>query len=77
MDYDEKRTGYRREAMYNGMEGLITKFAAGIAAALVPLMLEYMGDTRELPWGIISAGPICGLFFCLAWQAFRRHPFDS
>jgi GPH family glycoside/pentoside/hexuronide:cation symporter len=77
MDYDERRTGYRREAMYNGMEGLITKFAAGIAAALVPLMLQYMGDTKEHPWGIVSSGPICGLFFYLAWRAFRRHPFDS
>jgi hypothetical protein len=63
--------------MYNGMEGLITKFAAGIAAALVPLMLQYLGDTRDSPWGIITAGPLCGLFFVLAWRAFRRHPLES
>jgi len=76
MDHDEKLTGYRREAMYNGMEGLITKFAAGIAGALVPLMVTYIGGSPSSPWGILAAGPICGLFFFLGWYSFRKHPFD-
>ena len=76
MDHDEQRTGYRREAMYNGMEGLITKFAAGIATATVPLMLAWFGNTKEHPWGMLMAGPICGVFFFLGWIAFKKHPFD-
>ncbi len=76
MDYDEKLTGYRREAMYNGMEGLITKFAAGVAGALVPLMVVHLGGTPSSPWGILLAGPLCGLTFFLGWAAFRKHPFE-
>jgi len=76
MDYDEQLTGYRREAMYNGMEGLITKFAAGVAGAMVPLMVAYLGGSASNPWGILLAGPICGLFFFVGWIAFRKHPFD-
>ncbi|HDH96755.1 MAG TPA: MFS transporter [Proteobacteria bacterium] len=76
MDYDEKLTGYRREAMYNGMEGLITKFAAGVAGAMVPLMVKYMGGTASSPWGILASGPRCGLFLFFGWLAFRKHPFD-
>ena len=76
MDYDEKLTGYRREAMYNGMEGLITKFAAGVAGAMVPLMVQYLGGSPGKPWGILLAGPLCGVFFLLGWFSFRKHPFD-
>lgn len=74
MDLDEKLTGYRREAMYNGMEGLITKFAAGLAGAMVPLMVQYLGGTPSHPWGILSAGPFCGFFMLLGWWTFRKHP---
>jgi glycoside/pentoside/hexuronide:cation symporter, GPH family len=77
MDHDEERTGYRREAMYNGMEGLLTKVAAGIAQASVPLMVAYLGGSADRPWGILAAGPICGLALFFGWVAFRRHPFDK
>ena len=76
MDHDEVRTGYRREAMYNGMEGLITKFAAGLAGAIVPLLLANFGNTKEDPWGILAAGPIAGVFFLLGFFTFKKHPFD-
>jgi glycoside/pentoside/hexuronide:cation symporter, GPH family len=76
MDLDEKRTGLRREAMYNGMEGLITKFAAGIAGAMVPLMVAYLGGTTSKPWGILAAAPVCSVFLILGWYSFRKHPID-
>ena len=77
MDMDEQITGLRREAMYNGMEGFITKFAAGLAGAAVPLLVTYGGDTQTSPWGVLSAGPICGFFFVLAWISFKKHPIDK
>lgn len=77
MDLDEERTGYRREAMYNGMEGLITKFAAGIAGAVVPLMIGYLGGSLSKPWGILAGGPVCGIFFLFAWVVFKKHPIEK
>jgi len=63
--------------MYNGMEGLITKFAAGVAGAFVPLLVTHLGDTQSKPWGVLAAGPICGFFFVLGWLTFRKHPIDK
>jgi GPH family glycoside/pentoside/hexuronide:cation symporter len=76
MDHDEKLTGYRREAMYNGMEGLLTKTSQGLAWALLPVLMTYAGNTPSRPWGVVATGPICGLAVFLGWLSFRRHPFD-
>ncbi|MBZ0272121.1 MFS transporter [bacterium] len=77
MDHDEKLTGYRREAMYNGMEGLITKFAAGMAAFIVPLLNQYLGITAERPWGGVAGGLIGGVMLFLAWWAFKYYRIET
>jgi len=77
IDLDAKRTGYRREAMYNGMEGLLTKFAAGIATVIAPLLLKYFGDTVDNPWGILLAGPVAGVFLVMGWWSFRFYPIEK
>jgi len=77
MDMDEERTGLRREAMYNGMEGLITKFAAGLAGSAIPLLIAFGGDSPTRPWGVLAGGPICGFFFIIAWFVFKKHPIDK
>ncbi len=77
MDDDEKRTGYRREAIYNGMEGLITKFAAGLAVFIVPLMNEYLGATASRPYGVIAAPVLGALFLLFGWYVFRGYPIDK
>lgn len=77
MDYDEKLTGYRREAMYNGMEGLISKPASGIAYFIVPLLLKYLGDSPEHPWGVLSA-PLCAaVCMFIGWWAFRSYQIEK
>jgi Na+/melibiose symporter-like transporter len=77
IDLDHERTGYRREAMYNGMEGLLTKFAAGIATVVAPLLLMYGGDTVDHPWGILLAGPVAGVFLLFGYVAFRTYPIEK
>jgi len=77
IDLDAQRTGYRREAMYNGMEGLLTKFAAGIATVVAPLLLAYGGDTADKPWGVLLPGPIAGVFLLLGYLSFRFYPIEK
>lgn len=74
IDLDAEHTGYRREAMYNGMEGLLTKFAAGIATIVAPMLLAFGGDTADRPWGILLTGPIAGFFLVLGYLSFRYYP---
>ncbi|MDP8255551.1 MAG: MFS transporter, partial [Candidatus Alcyoniella australis] len=77
VDLDAELTGYRREAMYNGMEGLLTKFAAGLATIIAPLLLKYGGDTFENPWGILLAGPVAGVLLLLGYLAFKKYPIEK
>ncbi|MCZ7583860.1 MAG: MFS transporter [Deltaproteobacteria bacterium] len=77
IDMDEERTGYRREAMYNGMEGLITKFAAGIAGAIVPLLIEHLGGSPGRPWGVLAAPIFCALSLWGAWWVFKGYPIEK
>ena len=74
MDHDEKLTGYRREAMYNGMEGLVSKPASGIAYFVVPLLLSVLGDSADRPWGVLATPIAASLLMAGAFLAFRRYP---
>ncbi len=77
MDYDEKLTGYRREAMYNGMEGFISKPASGIAYFIVPLMLKYLGDTPDKPWGVLSTPVTAALLMGIGWIGFTFYQIEK
>lgn len=77
MDYDEKLTGYRREAMYNGVEGLLTKFASGVAPLIMGTLFFIGGYTAEKPWGILAAGPAAAVFGLIAAFVFRKYPFHD
>ena len=77
MDYDEKLTGYRREAMYNGMEGLISKPASGIAYFIVPLLLKYLGDTPDHPWGVLSTPITAAVLMFVGWVGFKFYQIEK
>jgi len=76
MDYDERLTGFRRECMYNGMEGLITKLAVGLAPIIFGL-LGYFGNTAEKPLGILLAGPVAGALLIIGALIFSRYPIKE
>jgi GPH family glycoside/pentoside/hexuronide:cation symporter len=61
MDYDTQRTGYRREAMYNGMEGLIQKVAMALIPFAVGELFAAFGYSEDRPWGIVLSGIAGGL----------------
>ena len=77
IDYDEKLTTYRREAMYNGMEGLISKPASGIAYFIVPLLNKYLGATAEQPMGILAAPIVAAAILFVGWWFFRPYPIEK
>ena len=77
IDHDEKRTGFRREAMYNGMEGLITKFAAGLAMILLTQLFAWFGSTVDNNLGVLLAGPVAGVLLFLGFIAFLKYPFKD
>lgn len=75
IDYDEKLTGFRREAMYNGMEGLITRFAAALAPILLTTIFSKYGNTPQHSLGIVLVGPVAGLVTFLGFFLFLKFPF--
>ena len=77
MDHDEKLTGYRREAMYNGMEGLITKMASGLAPLIAGTLFSIFGNTAAQPLGIRLC-PLAGSVMALAaFVAFLFYPLKK
>ena len=77
IDHDETLTGYRREAMYDWMQGLIVKFSAGIAAILAPVSLKFFGDTVENPFGVLVILPFCSVMLLIAWYSFKKFPIEN
>jgi len=75
IDHDERLSGYRREALYNGMEGLFTRSASGLAWVLASLLFAVFGNTAENPLGIFLCGPIAAAILLAGILWFRRYPF--
>jgi GPH family glycoside/pentoside/hexuronide:cation symporter len=77
IDEDEKRTGLRREAMYFGMQGLLTKVSFGVGPLVATLLFAVFGNTADAPLGILLCGPAAGLLALLGWWAFRTYPLEG
>lgn len=77
MDHDARRTGFRREAMYNGMEGLLQKAAGGLAPLIQGSLFASFGYSRAEPWGIVACGAAAGVLALLGMLAFRLYPLDK
>lgn len=73
IDYDAKVTGYRREAMYYGMEGLFTKIARGVGSSLSALLFAIFGLEAGKATGLLLAGPFCAVFAFLGVLLFSRY----
>ncbi len=76
-DVDEEITGYRREAMYFGTQGLVTKTMAGLASILVSLLLGFFGYAPGNDLGIRLVYIIGGLLLVPAAIIFTRYPIEK
>lgn len=74
IDADFARTGLRREAMYFGMQGLMTKVSFGLGPLVALQLFALFGNTAERPLGILLCGPVAGALGVLGWLVFRRYP---
>jgi len=74
IDADEKLTGERREGVYNGMEGLIMKIAAGAGPLGAGFVFAAFGSTAGENLGVRLCGPMAGVAVLLAAVAFSRYP---
>lgn len=82
-DYDEMVTGNRREAMHFASQGLLTRFAGGIAVQLMGFILGNLGATYNVtePFngvlGLLMIGPFSALLLILGVVIFSRYPEDE
>jgi GPH family glycoside/pentoside/hexuronide:cation symporter len=72
IDYDELRTGMRREAIYYGTQNTLEKMAAALFPAILAGLLT-LGGTADDPLGIRLVGPVAGLSVLVGFLTFRGY----
>jgi GPH family glycoside/pentoside/hexuronide:cation symporter len=72
IDYDELKTGQRREAMYYGTQATLEKMASALYPPVLAGLLA-IGSTTDNPLGIRLVGPVAGLACLLAYLFFRGY----
>jgi GPH family glycoside/pentoside/hexuronide:cation symporter len=72
IDYDEQRTGERREAVYFGVQATLQKVGLGLAAAIFALTLAVFGKSADDPLGIRLIGPVAGMCALAGYAVFVR-----
>ena len=77
IDYDEKLTGLRREAVYNGMEGLFTRSASGLAWVITCFLFSVFGNSTANPLGILLCGPVAAVILFVGIVLFSKYPFKD
>ena len=82
-DYDEMVTGTRREAMHFASQGLLTRFAGGLAVQFMGLILGLFGATYTAgePFngtlGLLIIGPVCSILLLIGLLIFQKYPEDE
>jgi GPH family glycoside/pentoside/hexuronide:cation symporter len=73
IDFDESRTGERREALYYGVQATLQKLGLGLAAGVFALTLGVLGKSAEDPLGIRLIGPVAGVLVLAGYAVFARN----
>lgn len=79
-DYDEMVTGTRREAMHFASQGLLTRFAGGIAVQIMGIILGVFGATYSATeqfngtLGLLLIGPVAAICAIIGLIIFRYYP---
>jgi GPH family glycoside/pentoside/hexuronide:cation symporter len=72
IDYDELKTGMRREAIYYGTQATLEKIASALFPFILALLL-FAGSSPHNPLGIRLVGPVAGLSALIGFLAFRGY----
>ncbi len=74
IDYDESRSGQRREALYNGLSGVAWKAAMAGAIFIATKSMDRWGNSVDDFQGVLLVGPIAGLLGLLGLIAMLFYP---
>ena len=75
-DYDEIRTGMRREAMFFTTQNLFEKFGSSFSTLALALIL-LLGETADDPLGIRLLGPVAGAIALVGYFVFKGYRLPS
>ncbi len=76
IDYDEKRTGHRREGVYFSVIKVLEQIFSGFAMLLLPAIL-LLGRSRTAPLGPLGVrlvGVVSGILIGIGFMIFLRYP---
>jgi len=73
VDYDEMLTGRRREAIYYGAFSFANGLGISVGTLILPLLLEWLGYTRENPLGVRVAFPAMAAAMLVGAAIFRAY----
>ena len=62
IDYDERRSGERREALYNGLSGVAWKASMAGSIFIATTSMHFWGNSADNYLGVLLVGPIAGAF---------------
>jgi glycoside/pentoside/hexuronide:cation symporter, GPH family len=77
IDFDEKLTGYRREAIYMGVEGLIGKLGDGMAPIIIAVSFAMFAVGGNLGRGVLAAMILDSFLVIVTCLIFRKFPFKK
>jgi GPH family glycoside/pentoside/hexuronide:cation symporter len=73
VDYDEMKTGRRREAIYYGTFSFAIGLGSSVGTLVLPLLLDTFGYTQENPMGVRVAFLVMALFVAIGFWVFRKY----
>ncbi|MGC9053244.1 MAG: MFS transporter, partial [Candidatus Hydrogenedens sp.] len=74
IDYDEKFSGERREAVYNGLSAFIWKASMAGSIWLASQSMSLWGNSVERYTGVLLVGPFAGIFGLLGMILISFYP---
>ncbi len=74
IDHDERLSGERREALYNGLSAFIWKASMAGSVLLASLSMSVWGNRVEEHTGVLLVGPFAGLFGLLGMFVIALYP---
>lgn len=76
VDKDEEETGFRREGMFSGIRGLVTKLAIGLGAFGSTWIMEIFGYNQFDPTGIRIVILLLSVIALFGFFVFRKFPLE-
>jgi len=73
VDYDEMRTGRRREAIYYGTFSFANGLGIAVGTLILPLLLQTFGYTRANPLGVRLAFIAMAIFMLVGFVIFQKY----